>query len=130
MQRSTTATTSTSTICISVVGVGLGDPAQRGEPGVVDQDVDGDAELDHPGRQDGACRPVGEVGGQHVGLPAARSDLVGERAQLVLAAGDEHDPVAAAGQLAGDLGADALRGAGDERGAVGAGCGKASWTQT
>ena len=101
-------TTSTSTICISVVGVGLGDPAHRGEARVVDQDVDGDAELDQPGRQDGAGRAVGEVGGEHVGLPAVRGDLVGEGAQLVLAAGDEHEPVAAAGQPAGDLGADAL----------------------
>ena len=62
-----------------------------------------------------------EVGGEDVGAPAAfLGELAGELDQAVLAAGDERQPVAAAGQLARDLDADARGGAGDERdGALG-----------
>ena len=53
-----------------VLGVGLRDRAERGEAGVVDQDVGGQAELGDPVEQPGAGRTVGEVGGEHGGAAA------------------------------------------------------------
>ena len=70
-------------------------------------------------------RAVRQVGGQHRGPAALRGDLGGQLLELVGGAGDERDVVAATDELAGDLGADALGGAGDDAGAVGAGKRKA-----
>ena len=64
---------------------------------------------------------VGQVGRPRVGAP----ELGGERLQPVAPAGDERDMVAAARQLARQLGADAGRRAGDDDRGVGVGCGEA-----
>ena len=50
---------------------------------------------------------LAEVGGDRLGANAVLGgELVGELAQALLAPGDQGDAVAAAGELAGDLGAD------------------------
>ena len=101
------------------------DRSEGGEAGVVDEHVGGEAEPGDPVEQPGTRRPVGEVGGEHGGAAALGGDLLGQRLELVGGAGDQGDVVAATDELARDLGADALRGAGDHTGAVGTGQGKA-----
>ena len=59
--------------------VGLGDRPGGAQPGVVDQDVDDQAELGHPIGQGGPLVGLGQVGGQHVGALAERC---GERMSL------------------------------------------------
>ena len=84
------------------------------EPGVVDEDVDretlGFQAVDERGG--GAVRL--QVGLEDGRLPAALADVVGDRREGVFAAGDEHDVRAGRAELAGHVGADARRGAGDE----------------
>ncbi len=60
---------------------------------------------------------VAEVAADRLGADPVRArQLVGELAQALLAAGGQRDAVAARGQYASDLGADARRGARDEGG--------------
>ena len=71
------------------------------KPGVVDQQVDLDAELGDPRGQRG--RVGSEVAAEDVG---GGGQLGGERLEAVGAAGDEDEVVAALGELAGELLAD------------------------
>ena len=67
--------------------------------------------LDQAAARGGAAEVAGlDVGVDVVGL----AQLVGELLEPLAAAGDERDVVAALGQLAGEVGADAGGGAGDE----------------
>ena len=67
--------------------------------------------------------PLGDVAA-HGDRPLGAAELVGQRAQLVLRAGGEHEAVAGLGGRARGGGADAARGAGDEQdGVVGRGHG-------
>ena len=78
-------------------------PAQP-EAGVVDQQVHLDAELLDPAEQLGGL--AGEVAGDDV---CGGREPVGELPQALLAAGDEHQLVAAGGELPRELLADARR---------------------
>ena len=98
-------------------GIRAVDRARAAEAGVVDEDLDVEPKrLDL--RQHLVAAGVGaEVGGDVLGADAVRLvELLGERLQAILAAGDEGHAVAAGGELAGDLLADARRSAGDEGG--------------
>ena len=104
--------------------VGAHDRAHGGESGVVDQDLDAQAEPVDPGRQLAPGRFVGQVRGQDLGPdPRGAGDGGGQLLQAVLAPGHQRHPVAAASELAGHLGPDARRGAGDQAGGGGAGAG-------
>src|SRR5436305_1708707 len=66
----------------------------------------------------------------HVDLHAARlADLGGQRLQAILAPRHQNEVVTARGELAGELGADARRGAGDEDDGLRIGAGKAHLTR-
>ena len=125
LHRSTTATTSTSTIFISSSGSDFATGPSVENPALLTSTSAVSPSSCDPVEQAGAGRPVREVGGQHVGAAALGPDLVASSLELVGGAGDQGDVVAAADELAGDLGADALGGAGDDGGPVGAGQGKA-----
>jgi hypothetical protein len=87
------------------------------EAGIVDQDLDIEPESRDRGLHGVAARLLAEVGGDHLGADAVGlRQLRGEFAQPLLATGDEDDAVTALGKLAGNRGADARRGSGDERG--------------
>ena len=103
MHRSATATTSTSIMFISAAGSASRDRTERRQPGVVHEDVGREAQLVDPVEQHRRAAAVGQVGGQDLGPDAGRAELVGQLGELVGAAGDQGDPVAAAGQLAGQL---------------------------
>ena len=99
-------------------GVGLVKGAAGGKAGVVDQDLDVEPERLRCGRAVAGARPpwtrsaADRLGADAVLVVSSRGELV----ELLLAPRDEDQVVAAAGQLAGDLGADPGRGAGDQRG--------------
>ena len=105
-----------------VLGVGLDHPPERGVAGVVDQDVDLDPQGGHPPEQLSARRTVREVGRYDVHRATTGPDLLGQGLELVGRARHEHQPVAAAGEVAGDLRPDAGGGPGDEAGAVRSRC--------
>ena len=88
------------------------------DAGVVDQDVGGQPATVDLVEEAGASGGIRDVAGDHLDADAAR-EFVGQLAQPVFAAGDERDAVAAIGQLAGDVGADARRCPGDDGGAGG-----------
>ena len=72
-----------------------------------------------PPEQVGPHGAVGQVGGEHLRPDAGPAELGGQVGELVGAAGDQGDAVAATSQLSGHLLTDARRGAGDESSAVG-----------
>ena len=115
-----TASTLTRTCAISSATGVFGHRAHGADAGVVDQDVDGQPAAVDLVEQAGAGGGIGDVAGDHLDADAA-GEFVGQLAQPVLAAGDQRDAVAAGGQLAGDVGADARRGPGDDGGAGGRG---------
>ena len=86
----------------------LQERAGGAEAGVVDQQLDLDAELGDPLRQ--RRRVGGEVAGDDVRVGRK---LGGEALQAVGPAGDQHQVVPAGGELAGELLANSRRGAGD-----------------
>ena len=81
----------------------LGDRAQRGEPGVVDQDVRDDTERSDLVEQGRAFVAVREIGGQHV-CPAG--EFFRQVPKPVGPAGHKYQSVTAAGEFASDLLAD------------------------
>ena len=103
LHRSTTAATSTSIRLSSASGLACGDRAQRGESGVVDQDVRDDTERSHLVEQGRAFVAVREIDGQHV-CPAV--EFFRQVPKAVGPAGHEYQSVTAAGEFAGDLLAD------------------------
>ena len=103
--------------------VGLIEAAVLAEPGVVGQPGHVALAPQQLGREGRARLLVAEVAGVDVGR--ARAELGAQLVEALAAAGDERDVVAAARELAGELGADAGRGAGDEDGGVGRGIGQA-----
>ena len=107
--RVTTASQLTRTISASRSRVELEEAAAEAEAGVVDQQVHVDAELLDLARELG--RLGGEVAVDDVGRGR---ELLGELLEPVLAAGDQDQVVAAAGELAGELLADARGRAGDQ----------------
>jgi hypothetical protein len=98
----------------------------RAEARVVAQPDDrGAARRSDRADEFGACGRVGQVADLDVHAGAvAPAQLLGERLQAVAPPGDQRDAVAAGGEHAGQLGADARRGAGDDDGGVRGGCGK------
>jgi len=99
------------------LGISRVERATGGEPCVVDEDVDIKPERLDPARQPRAGGGLGEVACDRLGADAVLGrELPPERNQAVLAAGDEHDVVAALCELARDLCADAGRSARDQRG--------------
>ena len=95
------------------------DRAHGREAGVVDQDVDGQASLLDQGGELAARARIGQVGRHHLGSHAVCvCDLVRQRLQPVFAPCHQREAVPAPRELAGDLGADARRRAGDEGGGV------------
>ncbi|AHK33243.1 hypothetical protein Pd630_LPD06052 [Rhodococcus opacus PD630] len=101
------------------VRVGRGHRAERGQAGVVDEDVEGEPELADPVEQRRAGRAVGEIGTQHMRPTACGPQLGGQFLQLLRPTGDEYDLVTAAGEFTADRFADPGRRSGDERGAIG-----------
>ena len=97
------------------LAVQLGETAGQAEAGVVDQQLDMFAVGGEVGHQ-----PVGRAGQAQI-----RSDRAGiaklgrQRVEPILAAGDEHQPLALGRQLPGEIDAQPGRGAGDQRDAVG-----------
>ena len=99
------------------VGVGLVERPAGGKAGVVDQDLDVEAELGDLTREPRARRGLGEVAGDRLGADAVGvGSSSASGVEAILAAGDEHEAVAARGELAGDRAADPGGGAGDQRG--------------
>ena len=99
-------------------GIGLMKGAAGGKAGVVDEDLDIEPERRRCG-PGAAAREAALPRSQPIvsaRMPWLGGELCGELVEPVLAPGDEHEVVAAAGELAGDLGADPGRGAGDQRG--------------
>src|SRR5207302_11383159 len=82
--------------------------------GIVDQQIDPPAALEDGG--DGAldARPLGDVASERMGLAPGAPDLARERLEAVGPAGEECDAHAARREVAGELGSDAARGAGDD----------------
>ena len=106
-----------------VLGDGTVHWPERGEPGVVDQHVDGQAAVGQLGKEPGPLVGIGHVARHDLGTDVVTScQLTGERVEPVAPSGHERDTVAAGGELPGDGGADARRRPGDEAGAVGPGC--------
>ena len=85
------------------------EPARAAEAGVGERDVDPPVLVEGAAHERLLVLPLG-----HVAADGEAAGLVGERLQLVLAAGGEHDAVSGLGGVAGGGGADARRGTGDE----------------
>ena len=103
LHRWATASTSVRIIATSRAGSLLWIGPDGGEPGVVDQHVDGEAPLLDGGgeRRRGRPRRV-RSHGDHLGADAVgRRQLVGERPQAILAPGDQGDAVALAAPAGG-----------------------------
>lgn len=95
--------------------VGFRDEAVRGEAGAVHQDAHGLAQVGDAAREGVGAAGLLQVGRDDLGLDVvALFELRREVAQLVLAAGDQYEVGAAGGQLAGERGTDAGRGAGHQ----------------
>jgi hypothetical protein len=95
--------------------VGFRDGAVRGEAGAVHQDVHGLAPFGDAAREGVGAAGLLQVGRDDLGLDGvARFELDRKVTQLVLAAGDQDEVRAAGGQVAGERGADAGRGAGHQ----------------
>ena len=90
--------------------------SHRGQAGVIDEDVDIEAESLHLIGQDRACLALGKIGRHN---RRALTQLGGERSEAIGAPGDQYDVVSAAVEITGDLGADTRGCAGDEGCAVG-----------
>ena len=106
--------------------VALVDRSHGREARVVHEHLDGEAALLHLRDEVLARRHVGQVGGGHLRADVVgRRQLVGQLPQRRLPPCDERDAVAALGQLARQVDADARRGSGDQAGAVGSGGGEA-----
>jgi hypothetical protein len=91
--------------------------AEAGEPGVVDHAGDGQAELPQLLGQRLPGVAGGQVHRQYVHLdPVTSAQLGGQLLQPLLAAGDQHQVGAPGGELAGELGAEACAGTGDQGG--------------
>jgi hypothetical protein len=88
------------------------------DAGVVDQNLGGQPAAFDLVEEAGASGGIPNVAGDDLGADAL-PEFVRQLAQLLFAAGDERHAVAAVGQLAGDVGADARRCPGNERGAGG-----------
>ncbi len=91
------------------------DGPRAAEAGVVDQDLDVQAERLDLREHLLAARIRAEVGGDVLSAHAVRPvELLGQGLQAILAPGHEGHAVAAGCKLAGDLLADPRRSAGDE----------------
>jgi hypothetical protein len=86
--------------------------------GVVDQDVQTAHERDGLGDDAVGSRPVGEIGRDHVGRPAAGADLCGGVLQGVAAAADEGERAAGRAEAQRELTPDPAARAGDDDPAV------------
>ena len=93
------------------------------EAGVVDEAVDAQTRSVEAFAQQGGRVIFTEVECDDVGPDVViAGEAVGQFAQAILPAREEHDVAAAASELRGELGAEARAGAGDERGAGNGGC--------
>jgi hypothetical protein len=102
-----------------LVDVVVEEPALQAEAGVVHQQLHRRLGLAEAGLDPGELGAVGEVGGQHLHRDAVRrAQLVGLGGQPGLVAGDQHQVVAAGGELVGERAADPGGGPGDQRGAA------------
>src|SRR5204862_7790312 len=87
------------------------------EAGVVDENLDVQAQLGDATRQIATGRVVGQVRPHHLRAPAeALRELIRQGSQAILATSDARHAVAVAGELARDGLADAGRRAGDQCG--------------
>ena len=94
------------------------EPALEAEAGVVDQQVDRPGGVGQPGLDGGQLVAVDQVGGQHLDVHAVlAAELLGDGLETGGVAGDQHEVVAAGGELLGEDVADAGGGAGDQCGA-------------
>ncbi len=95
--------------------------AAGAEARVVDQEVDSEAPVGEFGADAAGGVRGGEILDQHVGGDAVGlSETLGEVVQAVGGAGDQHEVVAARGELGGELGPEAGGRAGDQSGGGGA----------
>ena len=89
--------------------------ALQAEAGVVDQQVHREAPVRQACLDPGELLGVGEVGGEDLDVdPVLRADVGGHLLQAGGVTRDEHEVVAAGGELAGEFEADAGCGAGHE----------------
>ena len=95
---------------LPVLHVALTEPARPAEARVGERDVDPAVLVERAPHERLLVVPLGDVAadGDRLG------QFAGERLQLVLGAGGQHEPVAGLGGLAGGLGADAGGRAGDQ----------------
>jgi hypothetical protein len=93
------------------------EPLLEAEAGVVDQQVDRPRRIRQPRLHQGQLRPVGQVGGHdlHVDVVLV-PECLGDRLQPLPVPRDQHEVVAAAGELGGERVADSGGGAGDQGG--------------
>ena len=97
------------------LAVGLVKRCRVAEAGVVDQHLDVETEHVDGGGEPVALLGSAEVGGDRLDADAMLArDLRRQLAQAILAAGDQGEAVAAAGELARDLGSDPRGGARDQ----------------
>ena len=100
-----------------LLDVVVAEPLLQPEARVVDQQVDGPVERRHPLLDDRQLLAVDEVGRQHLGAHAVRRlEISGDRLEPGGVAGHQDEVVAPGRELAGELQADAGRGAGHEGG--------------
>ena len=117
VSRSTAVTSTSSMRLLGVDGV-VEEPVLEAEAGVVDQQLDRPVAVGHPALDRASWpRSARSAGSTSTSTPYAARSSVGDGLQPLLVAGDEHQVVAAGGELAGELVADPGGGAGDEGGA-------------
>jgi len=93
------------------------DRSEGPEAGVVDEDLDVEAELADPRPHGVSLGRFSKVGAHDLGSDTVVArELVGQLAQALLAARGEDDAVPTRGELAGDRRPDSRRGAGDQGG--------------
>ena len=95
-----------------------GERAVGAEAGVVHQQVHFEAAFRDPRRKRADRVRRLKVCHLHLGTHGKRAKLCGECVQALATAGDQHEVVAAGGELAGELLPDPRRGARDQGGAV------------
>jgi hypothetical protein len=97
----------------------------EGKPGVVDDEVERSVSVGDPGGDKLAAVLRAEIGRQHLCRDAMhRPQLVSAPREPIHVPSDQHQVVSVLGQLAGERGADARGGAGNE----GGGHGNLTWS--